>query len=73
MGQFCVGYVLLAINPFGYVQCQCVKLIVSPPLTELDLIKDQNGTQGLYWCVNYPWPMSNRDVSLLSKATTDSA
>jgi len=26
---------------------------------------DDEGVQSIYWNVNYPWPMSNRDVSLL--------
>ena len=34
-------------------------------LLDLDLIED-DGVQGLYWCVDYPWPMSDRDVSSLS-------
>ncbi len=31
---------------------------------ELDIIEGEDGVQGLYWCVDYPWPMSDRDVSL---------
>ncbi len=30
----------------------------------LEPIKDEaTGVQGLYWCCDYPWPMSDRDVS----------
>lgn len=36
----------------------------------LDIIKDDDGVQGLYWCVNFPWPMSHRDVSLYNKSIT---
>ena len=31
---------------------------------DLHAIKDpETGTDGIYWCVDYPWPMSDRDVS----------
>ena len=25
--------------------------------------EESSGIDGLYWCVDYPWPMSDRDVS----------
>ena len=32
--------------------------------TDLHPIKEAtSGIDGLYWCVDYPWPMSDRDVS----------
>lgn len=34
-------------------------------IIDLHPIKDEStGVEGLYWCVDYPWPMSDRDVSL---------
>ena len=30
----------------------------------LEPIRDESiGVEGLYWCIDYPWPMSDRDVS----------
>ena len=32
---------------------------------DLHPIKDETtGLDGLYWCVDYPWPMWDRDVSM---------
>jgi len=36
---------------------------------DLDIIEDEEGVQGLYWCVDYPWPLSDRDVSCSSFIT----
>lgn len=32
---------------------------------DLDIIKDDDGAQGLYWCVDFPWPMSDRDYTFI--------
>ena len=37
-----------------------------PPLSTADLhpVKDdKTGSEGLYWVVDYPWPLWDRDVS----------
>ena len=51
VGHLCTGY--------GIRYCYSL-------LMALDLrpIKDESsGLDGLYWAVDYPWPMSDRDVS----------
>lgn len=35
--------------------CNCLDLY---PIKE-----ESTGMEGVYWCVDYPWPMSDRDVS----------
>ena len=45
----------------GYA-CVCIIILC---VIDLHPIKDEStGVEGLYWCVDYPWPMSDRDVSL---------
>ena len=39
--------------------------------TDLYPIKDKaTGMEGLYWCVDYPWPLSDRDVSITITSIT---
>ncbi len=35
-------------------------------VADLQLVRNESkDVDGLYWCVDYPWPMSDRDVSYL--------
>ena len=42
----------------------CYIYIIVCVCIDLHPIKDKaTGLDGLYWCVDYPWPLSDRDVS----------